>query len=1083
MCSHAYTRCVLICTQCHEENPERARFCLACGAPIAEPAPPALVEERKLVTAVFVDLVGFTSRSEGLDPEDVRALQAPYHARLRTELERHGGTVEKYIGDAVFALFGAPTTHEDDPERAVRAALAIQRAIADLNATNPRFDLHIRIGINTGEALVGLTARPAEGEAMAAGDVVNTANRLESAAPKDGILVGEQTYRATSAVIEYEPAEPVQAKGKREPVPAWRVVGARELGRPSFASPLVGRERELADLEELWRDVVGTREPAIASVIAAPGIGKSRLLAELAHRLEPDATVLTGRCLPYGEGITYWPVVAIVRAAAGIAVSDEPDVVAEKLGSMLERLPTRDRHELRTIGAALAHLIGAPATPRGTYSAESITQRELHWGFRRLFELLAAHRPLVLAFEDLHWAEPTLLELLAFLGESQGAPILVLASARPELRELDATLVEPGPRRRVLELEPLDAGASEELLGALLGRRLTPSGARALLESSAGNPLFLEELVQSLEDEGPLGGAGTELDVETMPMPTSLRSLIASRLDRLPAGQKQAAAHASVIGMTFWTGAVGHLSGVDGEVDARLNGLARRDFVQSARTSSIAGEREWLFKHVLIRDVAYGGLPKRERARLHRRCAEWNTTLPGEEVRIELVAYHLEQACLVVGEIDYADVEAPVADAVQALSRAAEKAERREGLREAERFYTRALALAEPGSPTALELTLKHAQTLGMLGELERASQLLVEVECAAAEAGVDEVRCAALLALVSIDRKLGYGAASRRHLHAADQLACVSRDVRLRIRAAFERAQAAAWFDGIGEAELDDLREGLAMAEAIDDRALRIEAHQHLGTLFFNLGRLTEAAEHLESARALAAGLGSRRDEARAMYLLAFTRYHLGRLDEAEHLGLQAHEWLERSGDTNFQLQNGRALAKYALARGDAVAAEQRLREGLPLARERGGWLLVEFLRLLAEALVRENRLDEARAAATEARASLPEEDPYASAAALLSEIITDGGAAPVATRERAAEAFQLLQEQHLLLDLEEARLDVARALLRFGDPSGARSELTRARESLDRLDAAGLLAQINRELNETGGVGGTGSARPGPT
>ena len=1071
---------MVICTECYEENPDRARFCLACGAPISESTPPPLVEERKLVTAVFVDLVGFTSRSEGLDPEDVRALQAPYHARLRAELERHGGTVEKYIGDAVFALFGAPTTHEDDPERAVRAALAILQAIADLNAANPRFDLHIRIGINTGEALVGLTARPAEGDAMAAGDVVNTANRLESAAPKDGILVGEETYRATASVIDYEPAEPVLAKGKREPVPAWRVVGVRELtGRPSFTSPLVGRERELDELEAIWNEVVRTREPALANVIAAPGIGKSRLLAELTQRLETDATVLTGRCLPYGEGITYWPIVAIVRAAAGIAVSDTPDVVSEKLGSVLERLPTRDRHELRTIGAALAHLIGAAATPRGTYSAESITQHELHWGFRRLFELLAADRPLVLVFEDLHWAEPTLLELLAFLGESRGAPILVLASARPELRETGATLVAPGPRNRVLELEPLDAGASEELLAGLLGRTLTSAGARALLDNSAGNPLFLEELVQSLEDEGLLSDGGSELDIQALPMPTNLRSLIGSRLDRLRAEEKQAAAHASVIGITFWTGAVGHLSGLDGEMEMRLDGLARRDFVQRSRTSSIAGEREWSFKHVLIRDVAYGGLPKRERARLHRRCAEWNSTLPGGEVRIELVAYHLEQACFVAGEIDYADVDAPVADAVLALSRAAEKAERREGMREAERFYTRALALAEAGSPTALELTLKHAQTLGILGELERASDLLVDVERSAAEAGLDDLRCAALLALVSIDRKLGHGAASRGHLRVADQLAAVSRDVRLRIRAAFERAQAGAWFEGIGEGELDDLRKGLAMAEEIDDRALRIEAHQHLGTLLFNLGRLTEAEEQLERARSLAARLGSRRDEARALYLLAFTRYHLGRLDEAERLGLQAREWLERSGDTNFQLQNGRALAKYALARGDAVVAEERLRDGLPLARERGGWLLVEFLRLLAEALVREGRLDEARNAAAEARASLPEEDPYASAAALLTEIITDGGAAPVATRERAAEAFRLLQEQHLLLDLEEARLDVARALLRFGDPSGARSELTRARESLDRIDAGGLLAQINRELDDAGGAGHAGSAR----
>jgi class 3 adenylate cyclase/tetratricopeptide (TPR) repeat protein len=1071
---------MVVCVECNERNPERARFCLACGTPLA-PVPVALTEERKLVTAVFVDLVGFTSRAEGLDPEDVRALQAPYHARLQEELERHGGTVEKYIGDAVFALFGAPISHEDDPERAVRAGLAIQQAIADLNAANPRFDLHIRIGINTGEALVGLTARPEEGEAMAAGDVVNTANRLESAAPRDGILVGEETYRATAAVIDYEPAEPVVAKGKRKPVRAWQAIGAKEVtARPQFASPLVGRQAELAELEELWEDVVRDRATGTATLLAPPGIGKSRLLAELTQRLGRDSTVLTGSCLAYGEGITYWPVVGIVREAAAIAVSDEPEVVSAKLGSMLERLPTTDAHELRTIGAALAHLIGAPTTPQGNYSAESITQGELHWGFRRLFELLALVRPLVLVFEDLHWAEPTLLELLAYLGESGNGPLLVLASARPELGETDAVIAVPAPRRRVLELAPLDEGESEQLLAGLLGTTSRPAGTRAILANSAGNPLFLEEMVGILEDEGLLRDGDGARDIEELPVPTSLRALIGSRLDRLPAEEKQVAAHASVIGSRFWTGAVAYLSGLDGEIDARLDALASRDFVQRAQKSSVAGEGEWSFKHVLVRDVAYSGLPKRERARLHSRCAEWNTTLPGGEVRIELVAYHLEQACLVAGEIDYADVHAPVADAVQALSRAAEKAERREGMREAERFYARALALVEAGSPTALELTLKRAQTLTTLGELERAFGQLVEVERAAAEAELDDIRCGALLALVSIDRKLGRAAESRGHLRAADQLAAASRDIRLRIRAAFERAEAGAWFDGTGKAALADLREGLALAEEIDALSLRIEGHLHLGTLLLNLGQLDAADEQLERACSLAEKLGSPRDEARALHLLGLARYFLGRLDEAERLALQARDWLERSGDTNFQLQNQRALAKLALARGDAQVAEERLREGLPLAQERGGWLLVEFLRLLAEALVREGRLTEAREAAAVARASLPEEDPYASAAALIAEIVSDGGAAPVATRERAAEAFRLLQEQHFLLDLEEARLDVARALKRAGDVGGARSELTRSREALDRIAAGGLISQINRELDETGEADAAGPSRP---
>jgi class 3 adenylate cyclase/tetratricopeptide (TPR) repeat protein len=1030
---------------------------------------------------VFVDLVGFTSRAEQLDPEDVRALQAPYYARVRTELERHGGTVEKFIGDAVFALFGAPVTHEDDPERAVRAALAIRVAIADLNAANPRFDLHIRIGINTGEALVGLGARPTEGEGMASGDVVNTANRRESAAPTDGILVGEATYRATADTIEYRPAEAVRAKGKSEPVPTWEVLGSKEQSaRPTFAVPLVGRRDELAELEELWNAVVRERRASAATVIAPPGVGKTRLLAELTGRLDPAATVLTGRCLAYGEGITYWPVVAIVRQAAAIAVSDEPAVVSEKLGSMLERLGTDDEYELRTIAAALAHLIGAPATPRGTYSVEEITKSELHWGLRRLFELLAAERPLVLVFEDLHWAEPTLLELVAYLVESAEGPIFLLASGRPELTETGAAIAARGPRRRVIELAPLDVDESERLLVELLGKTATPSGARAILDTSAGNPLFLEEMVRSLEDAGLLGDEGAAPDLESLPVPTSLRSLIGSRLDHLPVEEKRAAAHASVVGTLFWTGAVAYVSGVDGELAERLEGLARRDFVQPVPTSSIAGEREWSFKHVLVRDVAYGVLPKLERARLHARCAEWNSTLPGGEIRIELVAYHLEQACLVAREVGYADVEPPVAAAVEALSRAAEKAERREGMAEAERFYTRALALVEDGSPTAIELSLRHAQTLAALGELDRAAAQLAEVERAAAEAQLGDIRCGALLALVSIDRKQGRGAQSRRDLSTAEALASRSRDMRLRVRAGFERAQAGAWFEGTAKSALGDLRRALALAEEIDDRALRIEGHLRLGMLLFNVGDLVSADEHLERACELAANLGSRRDEARATYGLGFARYYLGRTEEAEALGLQAREWFERTGDTYFQLQNGRALAKYALARGDAALAEERLRTGLLAARERGGWLLVEFLRLLAESLVRQDRLGEAREVAVEARASLPEEDPYASAAALVAEIIAEAEIAPLPTQDRVTEALRLLQEQHLLIDLEEARIEIARALRRAGDLEGARRELIRARGALERIEAAGLLEQIDRELAGADEAGASGPVRP---
>ena len=322
------------CAKCGQENPDIARFCLSCGKPLAVPQVPE--QERKLVTVVFTDLVGSTARAEQLDPEDVRAMLDPYHDLLRAELERFGGTVEKFIGDAVMALFGAPVAHEDDPERAVRAALAIRDAIAELNASDSWLDLHIRTGINTGEALVKLEARPSEGEGMAAGDVVNTAARLQSAAPVDGILVGEETYRETRKAIEHRERDPIEAKGKTIPVPVWEVIGLREVGRrrPTSEVRLVGRNEELEQLLMLWEEVQETKASASAVLLGLPGIGKTRLLEEFVSRVD-GAAVHWGRCLSYGEGITYWPVIEILKDAAGILHDDDDAAVSLKLGELL----------------------------------------------------------------------------------------------------------------------------------------------------------------------------------------------------------------------------------------------------------------------------------------------------------------------------------------------------------------------------------------------------------------------------------------------------------------------------------------------------------------------------------------------------------------------------------------------------------------------------------------------------------------------------------------------------------------------------------------------------------------------------
>jgi class 3 adenylate cyclase len=387
---------VPICASCGQDNPDIAKFCLSCGAPLALPPPTS--EERKLITVLFTDIVGSTAKAEQMDPEDVRARLAPYYARLRGELERYGGTVEKFIGDAVVALFGAPVAHEDDPERAVRAAFSVCNAIDELNAEDEWLDLQVRVGVNTGEALVVVGARATEGEGMAAGDVMNTAARLQSAAPVNGVLVGELTYAATRGSIEYREAEPIAAKGKSEPVRVWEAVTVKEVEPTAAAasSDLIGREDEVAALEDVWQTALDALRPVVATVVGPPGVGKSRLLAEFMRHAARTGRVHRGRCLSYGEGITYWPITEIFKSAAEILQSDDREAVASKLGEFLETLATDDLDELRTIAAALSNLIGIPTTPRGTYVTSEISQSELHWGIRRALQLLAAERPLAI---------------------------------------------------------------------------------------------------------------------------------------------------------------------------------------------------------------------------------------------------------------------------------------------------------------------------------------------------------------------------------------------------------------------------------------------------------------------------------------------------------------------------------------------------------------------------------------------------------------------------------------------------------------------------------------------------------------
>jgi class 3 adenylate cyclase/tetratricopeptide (TPR) repeat protein len=1072
-----------ICTACGTENPEQARFCLGCGSPLAEAAPAVPPsEERKVITAIFVDLVGSTARSEQLDPEDVKALVAPYHARVRAELERHGGTFEKFSGDAVLALFGSPKAHEDDPERAVRAALGVRSSIAELNAEDEWLDLHIRIGIHTGEALVMLGARPSEGEWSAAGDVLNTAARIQSAAPVNGILVGELTYTATRDIFDYRDAEPVAAKGKSEPVRVWEALDVKEAahGPAADAVTFVGREREASALTEAWSTAIAERRPGLVTIVGPPGIGKSRLVAEFAQRAGQEGRVHWGRCLPYGEGITYWPVTEVVRSAAGLLQSDDRETMGEKLEGFLTTLATDDLDELRTIAAALSNLIGIPTTPRGTYASAEISQGELHWGIRRMLQLLASQEPTALIVEDLHWAEPTLLELIAYIAADETeSPLAIVCSTRPELAETSPGFLGTEGRRRTIELGTLDAEQAAALLADLLGdpSLVETPFASSLIANAGGNPLFLEETVRMLRDQGLVDAERwRSKEVGELPVPTSVQGLISSRLDRLEGGDKRLAHNASVVGAVFWAGAVGHLGGEGGAQapDPRpgLETLERRDFVLHSDVSTVAGEDEYAFKHILMRDVAYGQIPKGRRAELHVRFSDWVTVLPGiADELVEIVAWHLEQACRLSREVARTPIEPPLLEAAEALAKAARRAEQREGLHEAERYYTRALDVLRDTHPgVQLELRLRRADIMMMLGRLKEACDELVEVAEAAPGLNRPDVECEASLLLGDIDQRQGRAAEAHRRLAEAQSLAEQTGNAYLRSKVAFVLAALVADFDGEHDEAIESLRAGIATAEEIDDTSLVAEGHLRLAAILMIHGEFAEAETELLRCLELARELGSHRVEAEATSWLGMTTYYRGDPDEGERLCRQARQWFERTGDTYFQVQNlVRGLALFALADDRPEEAETWLREAVPVAVQIGGWIVVETYRYLIEALVAQERLDDAQELVVFAARSLPEEDAYARSSLLMAEAIVATATGEASTAATAfSEALRLIEELDMPLELADARMALGLSLRAFGDVMGARAELERARTMFVRIGATTRQEAIDRELEQ---------------
>ena len=647
-------------------------------------------EERKVVTVLFTDLVGFTSRAEELDPEDVQAMLAPYYARLRHQIEQRGGTVEKFIGDAVMAVFGAPVAHDDDPVRAVLTAIAIRDGSPDIE---------MRTAVNTGEALVALEADVSAGEGLVSGDVVNTAARLQSAAPVNGILVGEATYRATRHVIDYREATPVEAKGKSKPVPVWEVVAA--LSRygtdveQTHLSVLVGRDRELAVLSDAFARSRSEETAQLVTLAGVPGIGKSRLVAELFSVLDADPDVYwwrQGRSLPYGESRSVWALGEIVKAQAGILESDDAQTAEEKLAAMVQEL-LPEEEERRWVASHLRTLagVGGAADESGDRRVEAFS------AWRRFFEALAEQRPLVVVFEDLHWADDTLLDFVDHLAEwVSGVPMLIVCTARPEL--LDRRPGWGGGKRNAttLSIGALSDDETAQLLHRLIDQSVLDADTQqTVLRRAQGNPLYAGEYARMLADH----------DGGDLPLPETVQGLIAARIDALAAEEKTLVQDASVLGKVFWP------SALESAGEAALHALERKEFIRRDRRSAVAGETQYAFLHLLVRDVAYGQIPRARRMEKHRAAAEWIASLAPDrsEDSAEMLAHHYREA-LTLAEAAGVDAAPFRAPALTALVEASERAAALGSWAAARGLAEEALVLADDADARRAELQLRLAR-------------------------------------------------------------------------------------------------------------------------------------------------------------------------------------------------------------------------------------------------------------------------------------------------------------------------------------------------------------------------------------
>jgi class 3 adenylate cyclase/tetratricopeptide (TPR) repeat protein len=853
------------------------------------------VEVRKTVTVLFADVTGSTALGEHLDPESMRGVMARYFDEMRSAIDAHGGTVEKFIGDAVMAVFGVPVVHEDDALRAVRAATQIREILGSLNVELERdwgARIQIRTGVNTGEVVAGDSS---EGQSFVTGDTVNVAARLEQAAEPGEILIGEETHRLVRDAVRVEAIDELELKGKAERVPAFRLLEVTP-GAPQFArrldSPLVGRTEELAILLRAFEYTAARRACRIATVVGDAGLGKSRLVNEFVTLVGDRARTLWARCLPYGEGITFWPVAEVVKAAAAIDDIDSPEVARSKVHKLVT-----DVEDGAHVGELVSGAIGL-----GEGGGDI---RETFWAVRRFLEALTRDAPLVVILEDIHWAEPTFLDLLQYVtGFSADHPLFLLCTSRPDIRE---TRPDWGTVGELISLEPLNETECERLIGNLLGRAgLTGDVRVRITDAAEGNPLFVEEMLRMLIDEGLLardnGHWTARGDLSRISVPGTISALLSARLDQLQAEERAVIQRASVVGKTFWWGAVTELSpeGDRQRVGSHLQTLLRKELVRPDR-SGFAGEDAFRFTHILVRDAAYESMPKRARAELHERFASWLERMAGDRIAEfeEILGYHLEQAFRYRAELG------PVDEKARAVA-----------------------GLAAQRLTVAGRRALAHWDVPATANLLSRAADLLTRDDPFRIEVLAD---LGLALARTDIPRADAV-------LTEAIENARAFKDLRLEARAGVRRVFVRLLLDPqINQADALREVEGYAglFEEWSDDQGLA-EARSLIGAIRFWQGAVAVGEENFERAIVHARRAGDRRQEAEIVRWLTLV-IDAGPMPADEGIR-RLDSLLEQShGDRRVAVGVTRARGALEAMRGRIDAAREDIAQGKALTRELG--------------------------------------------------------------------------------------------------------------------------------------------------